>query len=386
MLRLGAARCPSSAGRGCTSAASPPTTPPTSATPPPSSGPTWPRGCCATWASTSRCAATSPTSTTCSTRPPRARGSRSDSFAAVQQFRFDRDMAALGVRRPAHEPRAHNYVAQVVTLAAALLEAGAPTSAAARSGSAARGVTARAGLDRGRRRAALAVEFGEASTTRAERTGRRRRLAGGARARRGGVAEPVGRGPARLARRVRGDGADHLRARPRPARRRRGPALPAPRLRGRDGRGGHRGRAVRAGVDARRHRAGWTASKMAKSTGNLVLVSDVVAKHPAAVLRLLLIDRPWARPWDFEPGRAGRRRGPAGAALRRGGPRARHGAPRRRRAVTAALLGRPGRAGRPGRGRGGRRRGGPAGAVGARPELTGRPTRSSRVAARTPTA
>ncbi len=52
-------------------------------------------------------------------------GARPDSFAAVQQFRFDRDMAALGVRRPTHEPRAHNHVGQVVTLAAALLELGA---------------------------------------------------------------------------------------------------------------------------------------------------------------------------------------------------------------------------------------------------------------------
>ena len=52
-------------------------------------------------------------------------GSRFDSFAAVQQFRFDRDMAVLGVRRPTHEPRAHNHVGQVVALAEALLEAGA---------------------------------------------------------------------------------------------------------------------------------------------------------------------------------------------------------------------------------------------------------------------
>ena len=43
-------------------------------------------------------------------------GARFDTFAAVQQFRFDRDMAALGVRRPAHEPRAHNHVAQVLSL------------------------------------------------------------------------------------------------------------------------------------------------------------------------------------------------------------------------------------------------------------------------------
>jgi cysteinyl-tRNA synthetase len=41
--------------------------------------------------------------------------------------------------------------------------------------------------------------------------------------------------------------------------------------------------------------------KMAKSAGNLVLVSDVVADHPPAALRLLLTDRPWGQPWDFEP-------------------------------------------------------------------------------------
>jgi cysteinyl-tRNA synthetase len=41
--------------------------------------------------------------------------------------------------------------------------------------------------------------------------------------------------------------------------------------------------------------------KMAKSAGNLVLVSDLVERYPPAALRLLLIDRPWAQPWDFEP-------------------------------------------------------------------------------------
>ena len=40
---------------------------------------------------------------------------------------------------------------------------------------------------------------------------------------------------------------------------------------------------------------------MAKSTANLVLVSDVVAAHPAAALRLLLVDRPWAGDWDYDP-------------------------------------------------------------------------------------
>ena len=42
-------------------------------------------------------------------------------------------------------------------------------------------------------------------------------------------------------------------------------------------------------------------AKMAKSTGNLVLVSDVLADHPAAALRLCLLDRPWAQGWDYAP-------------------------------------------------------------------------------------
>jgi len=41
-------------------------------------------------------------------------------------------------------------------------------------------------------------------------------------------------------------------------------------------------------------------AKMAKSTGNLVLVGDVLADHPAAALRLCLIDRPWALGWDYQ--------------------------------------------------------------------------------------
>ena len=52
-------------------------------------------------------------------------GAHYDRFAAVQQFHFERDMDALGVRRPEHEPRAHRFVPQVVELAQALLGAGA---------------------------------------------------------------------------------------------------------------------------------------------------------------------------------------------------------------------------------------------------------------------
>src|SRR5262249_30573306 len=47
----------------------------------------------------------------------RRAGSSYDVFAAIQQFQFDQDMAALHVRSPEHEPRAHRYVAQVIRLA-----------------------------------------------------------------------------------------------------------------------------------------------------------------------------------------------------------------------------------------------------------------------------
>ncbi len=41
--------------------------------------------------------------------------------------------------------------------------------------------------------------------------------------------------------------------------------------------------------------------KMAKSTGNLVLVRDLLGRHSGADLRLLLLNRAWAEAWDFEP-------------------------------------------------------------------------------------
>jgi cysteinyl-tRNA synthetase len=40
-------------------------------------------------------------------------------------------------------------------------------------------------------------------------------------------------------------------------------------------------------------------AKMAKSTGNLVLVGDLLAHRPGAALRLLLLDREWAADWEY---------------------------------------------------------------------------------------
>jgi L-cysteine:1D-myo-inositol 2-amino-2-deoxy-alpha-D-glucopyranoside ligase len=42
-------------------------------------------------------------------------------------------------------------------------------------------------------------------------------------------------------------------------------------------------------------------TKMAKSTGNLVLVSDLLRTVPGPVIRLLLLNRHWSHPWDFDP-------------------------------------------------------------------------------------
>jgi cysteinyl-tRNA synthetase len=41
--------------------------------------------------------------------------------------------------------------------------------------------------------------------------------------------------------------------------------------------------------------------KMAKSTGNLVLVNDLLRSHSAGAIRLLLLNRRWAQPWSYEP-------------------------------------------------------------------------------------
>jgi cysteinyl-tRNA synthetase len=42
-------------------------------------------------------------------------------------------------------------------------------------------------------------------------------------------------------------------------------------------------------------------AKMAKSTGNLVLVDDLLANYSAAAVRLLILNRAWAQTWDYVP-------------------------------------------------------------------------------------
>ena len=42
--------------------------------------------------------------------------------------------------------------------------------------------------------------------------------------------------------------------------------------------------------------------KMAKSTGNLVLISDLLRSYPAAAIRLLLLNRAWQTDWEYHEG------------------------------------------------------------------------------------
>jgi cysteinyl-tRNA synthetase len=51
-------------------------------------------------------------------------GAQYERFAAVQQFHFDQDMTALSVRKPMHEPRAHTFITPVIDLAQSLLDNG----------------------------------------------------------------------------------------------------------------------------------------------------------------------------------------------------------------------------------------------------------------------
>jgi cysteinyl-tRNA synthetase len=227
-------------------------------------------------------------------------GAAYDSFAAIQQFQFDRDMAALNVRSPEHEPRAHRYVGQVIRLAAGLLATGAAYS---RDGSVyLRGgdVASRAGLDR------------------AEALRRSREFGGR-------PEDPAKDDPLDVAVWQVGEPGH--------------PAWDSPWGPGRPGwhaecaamamsvfgpavdvhAGGadlryphhaYHAAMAEAFTGVRPYARAWLhvgtvtidGAKMAKSAGNLVLLDELLAGHPAAVVRLMILDRPWSESWDYHPG------------------------------------------------------------------------------------
>jgi len=231
-------------------------------------------------------------------------GSPYDRYAAIQQFYFDRDMTALGVTEPALQPRAHAFIGQVIALATGLLASGA---AYQRDGSVyfSGDATARqAGLDRATA-LRLSAEYGDRPDDPAKDDPFDIVLwhaAGQAEAAVDTVAWPSPWGPGRPGWHAE-CAAMALHAF--------GPAIDV-HAGGADLRFPHHAyqaalaeqfTGVRPFARAHLNVGVVTVSgaKMAKSTGNLVLVSDVLDRHPAAAVRLLILDRPWAEEWDYEP-------------------------------------------------------------------------------------
>jgi len=224
-------------------------------------------------------------------------GSAFDAFASVQQFRFDQDMTALGVREPQFAPRARRNVGQVIRLACALLDVGAAYLSEGSVYFRGAQTADAAGLSRDEA-LALAAEYGArlddpAKDDKLDVAVWRRSADGEP-----GWPSPWGTGRpgwhaecAAMSLSVLGLAVDVLAG-------------------GADLRFPHHAYQVamaQAVTGVRPHaRARFgvgvvrlDGAKMAKSTQNLVLVSDVLAEHPAAALRLCLIDRPWARGWDY---------------------------------------------------------------------------------------
>ena len=232
------------------------------------------------------------------TRAAGERGWEYDEFALTQEFLFDRDMKALKVARPDHSPHARAHVQHVIQLAAALLATGHAYEHDGHVFFRGDEVMAASGLgeEEALRRSA---EFGDQAED--------------------------GRESPHDVHLWRPSPADH-------------PAWPSPWGWGRPG--WHAECAAMAwstfgasvdvlvgGEDLTYpHHAFQTAmvqaatgiapfarrqlhvgsvrhdgSKMAKSTRNLVLVGDLLQETSGAALRLMLLNRPWAQAWEFEP-------------------------------------------------------------------------------------
>lgn len=227
-----------------------------------------------------------------------------DAFAAVQQYYFDRDMAALNVRDVQHEPRAHRYVDQVIRLSSGLLAAGA---AYVRHGSVYfRGEPAvrRSGLDLGTA-LRLSAEYGgrpddaakddplDVAVWQADEPGHPAWESPWGRGRPGWHAEC-----AAMALSVFGSSVDVHAG---------GADLRFPHH-------AYHAAMAEAFTGVRPYARAWLhpgtvrigGAKMAKSAGNLVLVRDLIEDHPAAAVRLMILDRPWAEDWDYSAGLIGK--------------------------------------------------------------------------------
>jgi cysteinyl-tRNA synthetase len=216
-----------------------------------------------------------------------------DELAATSEFLFDRDMAALHVARPTHTPRARRYVNRVVQLAGALLATG---HAYQRGGQ----VYFRGRTTAQPHPAASAAEHGETGEDelRADPFDVAVWRASGP----GEPGWPSPWGPGRpgwhaecaaIAASVLGSSVDLVAG---------GAELAFPHH-------AYQAAMVEAATGVRpfaRARFGvgtvhLDGAKMAKSTGNLVLVSELLEHHSAPAIRLLLLDRDWRQPWNYRP-------------------------------------------------------------------------------------
>lgn len=228
-----------------------------------------------------------------------AHGRSYDQFALYQEYLFDKDMSALRVHRPVHEPRARHHVLHVQQLAAALLSTGQAYVREGhvyfRSGCA----LARSGLDRAE---ALdrSAEYGDTPDDPLRDDPFDVPVWRPSAA--GDPAWPSPWGPGRpgwhaecaaMALSVLGSGIDILAG---------GEDLSFPH---------HAYQAAMAeaatGVtpfaraDLHVGTVYQDGKKMAKSTGNLTLVADLLREHAPAAVRLLILDRPWYTPWEYRP-------------------------------------------------------------------------------------
>ena len=222
-----------------------------------------------------------------------------DSFAAVQQYYFDRDMTALNVRAVAHEPRARRYVDQVIRLSSGLLAAGAAYVSQGSVYFRGESVVRESGLDLATA-LRLSAEYGgrpdeaakddplDVAVWQADEPGHPAWESPWGQGRPGWHAEC-----AAMALSVFGAGVDVHAG---------GADLRFPHH-------AYHSAMAEAFTGVRPYARAWLhagtvrveGAKMAKSTGNLVLVRDLVEDHPAAAVRLMILDRLWGEDWDYSP-------------------------------------------------------------------------------------
>ena len=224
-------------------------------------------------------------------------GAPYDEFAAIQQYYFEHDLATLNVQPPRHEPRAHRYVEHVIRLARGLIAIGA---AYERDGSVyfrGRAAAAQTGLDEAET-LRLSAEYGgrpddphkddplDAAAWQAAEPGHPAWNSPWGAGRPGWHAEC-----AAMALSIFGVGVDVHAG---------GNDLRFPHH-------AYHAAMAEAFTGVRPYARTWLHAgtvtvggvKMAKSVGNLVLVSDLLAGHTAAAIRLMILDRPWARDWEY---------------------------------------------------------------------------------------